>query len=135
MDAVRPGFETLACGRRHVVMGANRVDRYGNQKPRFGRRCSGRPGRCLASAAAGQHHQPRHQLLGGNHCKRVFVEAVDGLRLRAKVDPDNWPSGCHLPVVSNLACSTGGLDHSMRAVSLHPGDARRRPRRHLVRGA
>ena len=59
-------FETLAWGRRHVVMGANQVDRYGNQNiSAFGplqqptRQMFGCPRR------ARQHDQPRDQLLGG----------------------------------------------------------------------
>lgn len=62
----------------------------------------------------------------GNHCKRVFVEAVDvvsGIGYD-KVDPDN-PAFRFVNVyrvVSNLGVfDFGGPDHSMRAVSLHPG--------------
>ena len=72
-------FETLAWGRRHVVMGANQVDRYGNQN----------------ISAFGPLQQPTRQMFGlrgapgnainhatsywvGNHSKRVFCD--DGRR-------------------------------------------------------
>ena len=71
-------FETLAWGRRHVVMGANQVDRYGNQN----------------ISAFGPLQQPTRQMFGvrgspgntinhatsywvGNHSKRVFTDEVD----------------------------------------------------------
>ena len=71
-------FETLAWGRRHVVMGANQVDRFGNQN----------------ISAFGPLQQPTRQMFGlrgapgnainhatsywvGNHSKRVFCDAVD----------------------------------------------------------
>lgn len=120
-------FETLAWGRRHVVMGANQVDRYGNQnisafgplqrptRQMFGVR--GSPGNTI-------NHATSYWV--GNHCKRVFVEAVDvvsGIGYD-KVDPDN-PAFRFVNVyrvVSNLGVfDFGGPDHSMRAVSLHPG--------------
>lgn len=57
-------FQVLWNGKRHVMMGATQLDRYGNQNiacigdwhhpfpaPRIQR-------------SAGQHHQPHHQLLG-----------------------------------------------------------------------
>ncbi|CCK61690.1 cholesterol ring-cleaving hydrolase subunit IpdB [Mycobacterium canetti] len=120
-------FETLAWGRRHVVMGANQVDRYGNQnisafgplqhptRQMFGVR--GSPGNTI-------NHATSYWV--GNHSKRVFVEAVDvvcGIGYD-KVDPDN-PAFRFVNVyrvVSNLGVfDFGGPDHSMRAVSLHPG--------------
>src|SRR6266498_4700712 len=74
----RKVFEVLAHGTRHVVMGANQLDRYGNQN----------------ISCIGDHAKPTRQLLGfrgapGNtvnhrtsywvprHSIRVFVEAVD----------------------------------------------------------
>ncbi|MCV6987533.1 CoA-transferase [Mycobacterium shinjukuense] len=120
-------FETLAWGRRHVVMGANQVDRYGNQN----------------ISAFGPLQQPTRQMFGvrgspgntinhatsywvGNHSTRVFVNAVDivsGIGYD-KVDPNN-PAfrfvNIHR-VVTNLGVfDFGGPDHTMRAVSLHPG--------------
>ena len=120
-------FETLAWGRRHVVMGANQIDRYGNQN----------------LSAFGPIQQPTRQMFGvrgapgnsinhatsyfvGNHTKRVFAESVDivsGIGWD-KVDPAN-PAYRFLnvyQVVSNLGVfDFNGPEHQMRAVSLHPG--------------
>ena len=120
-------FETLAWGRRHVVMGANQVDRYGNQN----------------ISAFGPLQQPTRQMFGvrgspgntinhatsywvGNHSKRVFTDQVDvvsGIGYD-KVDVNN-PAFRFVNVyrvVSNLGVfDFGGPDHSMRARSLHPG--------------
>jgi acyl CoA:acetate/3-ketoacid CoA transferase beta subunit len=120
-------FETLAWGRRHVVMGANQIDRYGNQN----------------LSAFGPHQHPTRQMFGvrgapgntinhrtsywvGNHSTRVFTESVDivsGIGWD-KVDPDN-PAYRFVDVyrvVTNLGVfDFNGPDHQMRAVSLHPG--------------
>ncbi|OBK26020.1 CoA-transferase [Mycobacterium asiaticum] len=120
-------FETLAWGRRHVVMGANQVDRYGNQN----------------ISAFGPLQQPTRQMFGvrgspgntinhatsywvGSHSKRVFTETVDvvsGIGYD-KVDKDN-PAFRFVNVyrvVSNLGVfDFGGPDGAMRALSLHPG--------------
>jgi acyl CoA:acetate/3-ketoacid CoA transferase beta subunit len=120
-------FETLAWGRRHVVMGANQVDRYGNQnisafgplqKPTrqmFGLR--GSPGNTI-------NHATSYWV--GNHSKRVFTETVDivsGIGYD-KIDPGN-PAFRFVNVyrvVSNLGVfDFGGPNHTMRARSLHPG--------------
>ena len=121
-------FETLAWGRRHVVMGANQIDRYGNQnlsafgplqhptRQMFGVR--GAPGNTI-------NHATSYWV--GNHSKRVFGDSVDivsGIGWD-KVDPGE-PG---LPVrqratgwSSNLGVfDFNGPDHTMRAVSLHPG--------------
>ncbi|MCX6486400.1 MAG: CoA-transferase [Mycobacterium sp.] len=120
-------FETLAWGRRHVVMGANQIDRYGNQnlsafgplqhpsRQMFGVR--GAPGNTI-------NHATSYWV--GNHCKRVFCDAVDivsGIGWD-KVDPGNpaFRFTNVYRVVSNLGVfDFGGPDHTMRAVSLHPG--------------
>jgi acyl CoA:acetate/3-ketoacid CoA transferase beta subunit len=123
-------FETLASGRRHVVMGANQVDRFGNQnlsafgplqhptRQMFGVR--GAPGNTV-------NHATSYWV--GNHSKRVFCEAVDvvcGIGYD-KVDPDN-PAFRFVNVyrvVSNLGVfDFGGPDRTMRALSLHPGVSR-----------
>jgi acyl CoA:acetate/3-ketoacid CoA transferase beta subunit len=120
-------FETLAWGRRHVVMGANQVDRYGNQN----------------ISAFGELQQPSRQMFGvrgapgntinhatsyfvGNHSPRVFCEAVDvvsGIGYD-KIDPAN-PAFRFVNVyrvVSNLGVfDFAGPQHQMRALSLHPG--------------
>ena len=120
-------FETLAWGRRHVVMGANQIDRYGNQN----------------LSAFGPLQHPKRQMFGvrgapgntinhatsywvGNHSKRVFGESVDivsGIGWD-KVDPDNpaYRFVNVFRVVTNLGVfDFNGPDHQMRAVSLHPG--------------
>ncbi len=120
-------FETLAWGRRHVVMGANQVDRFGNQnisafgplqrptRQMFGLR--GAPGNAV-------NHATSYWV--GNHSKRVFCESVDvvcGIGWD-KIDPDNPAFRFANPyrVVSNLGVfDFGGPDHTMRALSLHPG--------------
>ncbi|HYB37725.1 MAG TPA: CoA-transferase [Mycobacterium sp.] len=120
-------FETLAWGCRHVVMGANQVDRYGNQnisafgplqhpsRQMFGVR--GAPGNTI-------NHATSYWV--GNHSKRVFCDAVDvvsGIGYD-KVDVGN-PAFRFVNVfraVSNLGVfDFGGPDHTMRALSLHPG--------------
>lgn len=120
-------FETLAWGRRHVVMGANQVDRYGNQnlsafgplqhptRQMFGVR--GAPGNTINHATS---------YFVGNHNTRVFCERVDVVSGIGwdKVDPDN-PAYRFVDVhrvVSNLGVfDFGGPGRTMRAVSLHPG--------------
>jgi acyl CoA:acetate/3-ketoacid CoA transferase beta subunit len=120
-------FETLAWGRRHVVMGANQIDRYGNQnlsafgplqhptRQMFGVR--GAPGNTV-------NHATSYWV--GNHSKRVFCDAVDvvsGIGYD-KVDRAN-PGLRYVDlrgVVTNLGVfDFAGPDHQMRAVSLHPG--------------
>lgn len=120
-------FETLAWGRRHVVMGANQIDRYGNQnlsafgplqhptRQMFGVR--GAPGNTI-------NHATSYWV--GNHSPRVFCDAVDvvsGIGYD-KVDAGN-PAFRFVDVrrvVTNLGVfDFGGPDHQMRAVSLHPG--------------
>ncbi|WP_410611743.1 CoA-transferase subunit beta [Amycolatopsis sp. lyj-109] len=118
-------------GRRHVVMGANQIDRYGNQN----------------ISAIGDHARPKKQLLGvrgapGNtinhrtsywvprHGTRVFVESVDvvsgvGYDNAAKAGASAQKYHDVHQVVSNLGVfDFGGPDHVMRAVSLHPGVTR-----------
>ncbi|WP_370962139.1 CoA-transferase subunit beta [Amycolatopsis sp. cg9] len=118
-------------GRRHVVMGANQVDRYGNQN----------------ISAIGDHAHPKKQLLGvrgapGNtvnhrtsywvpkHSARVFVDAVDvvsgvGYDNAAKAGPSAEKYHDVHRVVTNLGVFDFATpDHSMRAVSLHPGVTR-----------
>jgi acyl CoA:acetate/3-ketoacid CoA transferase beta subunit len=120
-------FETLAWGRRHVVMGANQVDRYGNQnlsafgplqhptRQMFGVR--GAPGNTI-------NHATSYWV--GNHSKRVFSETVDvvsGIGYD-KIDAAN-PAFRFVNVyrvVSNLGVfDFGGPEHTMRALTLHPG--------------
>ena len=123
----RKVFDVVASGRRHVVMGANQIDRYGNQnlsafgplqKPTrqmFGVR--GAPGNTINHATS--YWVPKHS-------PRVFTATVDivsGVGYD-KVDPAN-PAFKYLNVhrvVSNLGVfDFGGPGRTMRAVTLHPG--------------
>lgn len=120
-------FETLSWGRRHVVMGANQIDRHGNQnlsafgplqhptRQMFGVR--GAPGNTINHATS---------YFVGNHSKRVFGDSVDivsGIGWD-KIDPAN-PAYRFVNVyrvITNLGVfDFNGPDHQMRAVSLHPG--------------
>lgn len=120
-------FDTLSWGPRHVVMGANQIDRYGNQnlsafgplqhptRQMFGVR--GAPGNTI-------NHATSYWV--GKHAARVFCDAVDvvsGIGYD-KVDPDNpaFRFANIYRVVSNLGVfDFGGPDRTMRALSLHPG--------------
>jgi acyl CoA:acetate/3-ketoacid CoA transferase beta subunit len=124
----RSVFETLWSGRRHVMMGASQMDRFGNSN----------------IANIGPWKQPKSQLLGvrggpGNtinhttsffipkHTSRVFtpnVDMVSGLgydrvaKLSAAVQ--SWFELRR--VITNLAVlDFNGPEHTMHLVSLHPG--------------
>jgi acyl CoA:acetate/3-ketoacid CoA transferase beta subunit len=120
-------FETLAWGRRHVVMGANQIDRHGNQnlsafgplqhptRQMFGSR--GAPGNTV-------NHATSYWV--GNHSKRVFCEAVDVVSGIGwdKIDPDNpaFRFANVYRVITNLGVfDFNGPSHQMRALTLHPG--------------
>ena len=121
----RQVFDVVAYGRRHVVMGANQVDRYGNQN----------------ISCIGPHERPVRQLLGmrgapGNtvnhrtsywvprHSARVLVEAVDVV---SGVGHDRARAGglrFHdvYRVVTNLAVFDFETpDGAIRLRSVHPG--------------
>lgn len=118
----RQVFDVVAAGRRHVVMGANQIDRYGNQN----------------ISAIGSHARPTRQLLGvrgapGNtvnhrtsywvprHSPRVFVPRVDVV---SGVGYDRAVGPFHdvYRVVSDLGVfDFDSPDHGMRLVSVHPG--------------
>ncbi|AZP17064.1 CoA-transferase subunit beta [Streptomyces aquilus] len=110
-------------GRRHVMMGASQIDRYGNQN----------------ISCIGDWERPRRQLLGvrgapvntlnnptsywvPKHSRRVFVEKVD---MVCGVGYDHAAGARHhrIPrVVSDLGVFDFATpDHSMRLASLHPG--------------
>jgi len=117
----RQVFTMVAAGRRHVMMGAAQIDRYGNQN----------------ISCIGDWARPRAQLLGvrgapGNtvnhevsywvprHSRRVFVPNVD---MVCGVGYDRGAADLRV-VVTNLAVlDFGGPDHSMRLASVHPGVA------------
>jgi acyl CoA:acetate/3-ketoacid CoA transferase beta subunit len=116
----RKVFDVVAHGSRHVVMGANQLDRCGNQN----------------ISCIGDHARPTRQLLGfrgapGNtvnhrtsywvprHTKRVFVERVDVVS-GVGYDRAGGPYHDVYRVVTNLAVLDfhGG---TTRLVSTHPG--------------
>jgi acyl CoA:acetate/3-ketoacid CoA transferase beta subunit len=121
----RSVFTVVAAGRRHVMMGAAQLDRYGNQN----------------ISCIGDWARPKAQLLGvrgapGNtvnhpvsywvprHSRRVFVEAVD---MVCGVGYDRAAAaGASFHelrvVVTNLAVlDFQAPGHTMRLRSLHPG--------------
>ena len=110
-------------GRRHVMMGASQIDRYGNQN----------------ISCIGDWARPKRQLLGvrgapvntlnnptsywvPKHSRRVFVEKVD---MVCGVGYDHAAGARHhsIPrVVSDLGVFDFATpDRSMRLASLHPG--------------
>jgi acyl CoA:acetate/3-ketoacid CoA transferase beta subunit len=110
-------------GRRHVMMGASQIDRFGNQN----------------ISCVGDWERPRRQLLGvrgapvntlnhptsywiPRHSRRVFVERVD---MVCGVGYDHAAGARHhrIPrVVSDLGVFDFATpDRSMRPASLHPG--------------
>jgi acyl CoA:acetate/3-ketoacid CoA transferase beta subunit len=118
-------FDVVASGRRHVVMGANQLDRYGNQNIS-----------CL-----GEHAKPSRQMFGsrggpGNtvnhrtsywvprHTPRVFVPAVDVVSGVGYDRAGGSAGRFHdvYRVVTNLAVlDFNTVDRSMRLASVHPG--------------
>ena len=121
-------FNVLWNGRRHVMMGATQVDRFGNQN----------------IACIGDWHRPRAQLLGfrgapGNtinhttsywvpkHGPKVFVEHVDvvtgvGYDRAAALGP----AGSRFHEIRRVVSDLGVFDfetpdHAMRLRSVHPG--------------
>ena len=124
----RTVFDTLWSGRRHVMMGASQIDRFGNQN----------------FACIGPYEKPKAQLLGmrgapGNtlshttsywiptHTLNVFVEKVDvvsgvGYDRAAALGPQASRFHEIRRVVTNLGVLDFGTpDHSMRLASVHPG--------------
>jgi len=112
-------FTLLAAGKRHMMMGAAQIDRFGNQN----------------ISAIGDWRRPRAQLLGvrgapgntvnhpvsywiGRHSPRVFVEHVD---MVCGVGYDRGARELRV-VVTNLAVlDFGGPERTMRLRSVHPG--------------
>lgn len=122
-------FDVVWSGRRHVMMGATQVDRYGNQN---------------IAALGADPHRPTVQLLGvrgapgntindttsywvGKQGPRVFVEAVDvvcgiGWDRAAELGPTAARFHEIRRVVSDLGVFDFETDdHRMRLRELHPG--------------
>jgi acyl CoA:acetate/3-ketoacid CoA transferase beta subunit len=113
-------FDLVWSGRRHVMMGASQIDRFGNQN----------------ISCIGPFEKPKNQLLGvrgapgntvnhptsywvPNHSTRVFVEKVDMI---SGVGTDRGQPVDIRRVVTNLCVmDLNGPDRSMRLVSVHPG--------------
>jgi acyl CoA:acetate/3-ketoacid CoA transferase beta subunit len=121
-------FDIVWSGRRHVMMGASQIDRFGNQN----------------IACIGDFARPRSQLLGvrgapgntichptsywvPNHGPRVFVPKVDfvsgvGYDRAAALGPEASRFHEIRRVVTNKGVfDFETLDHSMRLRSIHPG--------------
>jgi len=121
-------FDVVWSGRRHVMMMATQVDRFGNQN----------------ISCIGPWERPRTQLIGvrgapgntanhttsywvPNHTPRAFVEHVDmvcgiGYDRAAAAGPAASRFHEIRRVVTNLAVlDFGGDGHRMRLVSTHPG--------------
>ena len=121
-------FDWVWNGKRHVMMGATQVDRYGNQN----------------IAAIGPYRQPKVQLLGyrgapgntindttsywvPNHSPAVVCERVDtvcgiGYDRAAELGPEVARFHEIRRVVTNLCVLDFETpDHSMRLRSVHPG--------------
>ena len=121
-------FDVVWSGRRHVMMGATQIDRFGNQN----------------IACIGPWARPKAQLLGvrggpgntvndptsywvPNHSPRVFVPAVDcvsgvGYDRAAAAGPSASRFHEIRRVISNLGVFDFETDdHAMRIRSLHPG--------------
>ncbi|MFF0088633.1 CoA-transferase subunit beta [Streptomyces canus] len=110
-------------GRRHVMMGASQIDRYGNQN----------------ISCIGDWARPKRQLLGvrgapvntlnnptsywvPRHSRRVFVEKVDMVSGVGYDHADGAPYHRVPRVVSDLGVFDFATpDHSMRLASVHPG--------------
>ncbi|MCX5260196.1 CoA-transferase [Streptomyces canus] len=110
-------------GRRHVMMGASQIDRYGNQN----------------ISCIGDWARPKRQLLGvrgapvntlnnptsywvPRHSRRVFVETVDMVCGVGYDHADGAPYHRIPRVVSDLGVFDFATpDHSMRLASVHPG--------------
>jgi acyl CoA:acetate/3-ketoacid CoA transferase beta subunit len=124
----RAMFDVVWSGRRHVMMGATQVDRYGNQNIAF----------------IGAWDRPKAQLLGfrgapgntinhatsywvPNHSPKAFVEQVDvvtgiGYDRAAELGPEAARYHRIPRVVSNLGTfDLETPDHTMRLRSVHPG--------------
>lgn len=124
----RTVFDVVWSGRRHVMMGATQIDRFGNQN----------------IACIGPFEKPKAQLLGmrgapgntinhptsywvPNHNPRSFVDKVDvvsGIGYDRAAELGETASRFHeiRRVVSNLGVFDFATpDHAMRCVSVHPG--------------
>ena len=121
-------FDVLQAGTRHVVMGANQIDKYGNQNlSAFGEDIQ-KPTRQMFGLRGAPGNSINHatSYWVGKHSTRVFTESVD---IVCGIGYDRYTEGdpafrFHvLPrVVTNLGVfDFSGPGRTMRAVTLHPG--------------
>ena len=123
----RSMFDWVWSGRRHVMMGASQVDRYGNQN----------------LAAIGNYARPKVQLLGyrgapgntinnptsywvPNHSPKVFVEKVDTVTGIGWDRAAALGQGARYVAVRRVVSNLGSFDFEtpdrrMRLRSVHPG--------------
>jgi acyl CoA:acetate/3-ketoacid CoA transferase beta subunit len=124
----RAVFDVVAYGKRHVMMGATQVDRWGNQNIS----CIGpwdRPQRQLLGVrgAPGNTVNNRTSYWVPKHTDRVVVEQVDvvsgvGRRRAEEAGPAATRFHDVHRVVTNLCVlDFHGPEHTMRLVSVHPG--------------
>jgi acyl CoA:acetate/3-ketoacid CoA transferase beta subunit len=115
----RSVFDTVWSGRRHVMMGATQIDRFGNQN----------------ISVIGDWSKPKKQLIGvrgapGNtinhatsywiprHVARTFVETVD---MVSGVGTDRGAADLRRVVTNLCVLDFEGPDRTMRLRSVHPG--------------
>ena len=124
----RSVFDVVWSGRRHVMMGASQIDRYGNQNIC----CIGDPGR-PASQLLGMRGGPGNTINHPtsywipNHSPRVFVEKVDvvcGIGYDRAAALGKTASRFH--EIRRVVSHKGVFDfktpdRSMRLQSVHPG--------------
>ncbi|TQS44872.1 CoA-transferase subunit beta [Cryptosporangium phraense] len=124
----RSVFDVLAAGRRHSMMGASQVDRFGNQNiSRIGPDWN-RPKRQLIGArgAPGNTVNHRTDYWVARHSPRVFVEAVDVVcgvgHDRARAHPSTALRFHDLGVViTDLAVLDYDGEGRLRIRTVHPG--------------
>ena len=114
----RSVFDVVWSGRRHVMMGATQLDRYGNQN----------------ISSLGPHDKPKVQLIGSrgapgntvnhatsywvpNHSPRVFVEEVDFV---SGVGTDRGAADIKRIVTNLCSIDFVNADRSARLRSVHP---------------
>jgi acyl CoA:acetate/3-ketoacid CoA transferase beta subunit len=112
-------FDIVWSGRRHVMMGATQIDRFGNQN----------------ISCVGPHEKPKVQLIGvrgapgntvnhptsywvPNHSARVFVPSVDMI---SGVGNDRGANEIRRIVTNLCVFDFETRDRSMRLRTLHPG--------------
>lgn len=116
-------FALIESGRRHVIMGAAQLDRYGNQNlSAIGDR--DRPSRQLVGARAAATNSANHPVSYwvARHAPRVFVEQVDIVTGIGTNRAAGMPFHQLRGVVTNLGIfDFAGPGGTMHVVSLHPG--------------